>query len=134
MWLLSMPVVAFLSGTGADYPFPDSLAFDEGEHASRAAYRRAGRSGGCVGPLEEAAADRLGDFLGQQEEFLFVGLQRRSELGDEFFAWEFAKVEFAVLDLSRCRRRRRRHARPVTAGSGCEPCATHGCECISPPP
>jgi hypothetical protein len=53
-----------------------------------------------IGPLEEAAADRLRDFLGEQQEFFLVGVQGGGEPADQVFAGVVAGVEFAVLDLA----------------------------------
>src|SRR5262249_11213780 len=53
-----------------------------------------------VRPLEEAAAERLGDFLRQQQEFPFVGVEGSGQPADQRPSGEVSEVEFAILDLA----------------------------------
>ena len=75
------------------------LAVDGGEQAVEPPVVEPGDLAEGVGPLEEAAADRLGDFLGQQEQLLLVGVEGGGEPADQVFAGVVPEVEFAVLDL-----------------------------------
>src|SRR5262245_3936878 len=79
---------------------PGLLAVDVSQHPVEPPVVEAGDQPEGVGPLEEAAADRLRDFLGQEQKLLLVGVEGGGEPADQVFAGVVAEVELAVLDLA----------------------------------